>query len=433
MPRKRYAIVGASNRAFCMFLKPILTTYKDRAEMVALLDKDRSRMDWTNREVGMNFPTFLPGQFDEMIKTAHPDVVIVACYDGMHHHYIIQALKHDLAVIVEKPLTIDEEKCTAIAQALAKSKGTLTLTFNYRYSPPVSKIRELIGQGKIGRVISVDLNWYLDTYHGSTYFQRWNRLREMSGGLSIHKACHHFDLVHWWIDQKVTEVFAYGALNFYGPKGIHNPLASNQVGDGRTCLTCNIRQNCKYFMRWYRDEYRCESHEEVSPPGESTRNYENYTTRQCMFDPQINIEDTYAAVMRYDGGAYLTYSLNGSVPYEGFRVGINGTEGRIEFSDVHSMRGLPFPNPGPQPVWYIPMFGGRELIDAINTGGGHGGGDPLLLDDLFLGPEPNSFLKRTAGIEDGVEAVLTGVAVHRSANEHRSISVDEMRKRVFTP
>jgi predicted dehydrogenase len=433
MTRKRYAIVGASNRAFCMFFKPILETFQHRAEMVALLDKDHSRMNWFNQETGTNFPTFLPDQFDEMVKTTRPDVVIVACFDGMHHHYIIQALKHNLEVVVEKPLTIDEEKCAAITKALANSKGKVTLTFNYRYSPPVTKIRELIAEGKIGRVVSVDLNWYLDTYHGSTYFQRWNRLREMSGGLSIHKACHHFDLVHWWINQKVTEVFAYGALNFYGPKGVHNPLKPEQIGDGRTCLTCDIRRECKYFMRWNRDEFRRDNHEEALPPGESTRKYEGYTTRQCIFDPQINIEDTYAAVMKYDGGAFLTYSLNASVPYEGFRVGINGTEGRIEFTDFHSMRGLPFRDSGPQPVCYIPMFGRRELIDATEATDGHGGGDPLILEELFLGPDLNAPVKRVAGLEDGIEAVLTGVAVHRSANEHRNISVEEMRKRVFAP
>lgn len=431
MARKRYAVVGVSNRAVYLFLDMIKDVYKDRAEVVAMLDKDRSRMDWYNRQRKTDLPCFLPDEFDKMVEQIKPDVVIVACQDGMHHHYVIKALKHDIDVIVEKPLTIDEEKCAALARAEAKSKGKVTVTFNYRYGPAATRIRELVAAGKVGEVISVDLSWYLDTYHGSSYFKRWNRLREVSGGLSVHKACHHFDLVHWWIGQHPEEIFAYGARNFYGPRGQHNPLRPEQIGDGRTCLTCDVRQKCKYYMRWNRQEFRQGQAVSIDEHVDAAQVYEDYSPRQCIYDPQINIEDTYAAVAKYDGGAFLSYSLNGSVPYEGFRLAINGTEGRVEYDELHAHNRLPFPFEFENPIWYIPMFGGRERIDVINLGGGHSGGDPLLLDELFIGPDPLASVERTADLKDGIEAVLTGAAVRQSVDEHRIISVREMRERVF--
>jgi predicted dehydrogenase len=433
MPRKRYAITGVSNRAHYMFFKPLLNTYNDRGEVVALLDKDASRMKWFNEDNKTNLPCYKPEQFDEMIRTTKPDTIIVVCQDGMHHHYVLEALKRNLDVIVEKPLTIDEEKCTALARALKESKGKVAMTFNYRYGPAATKIRELIAQGKVGKVVSVDLNWYLDTCHGSSYFQRWNRLREVSGGLSIHKACHHFDLVRWWIGQNATDVFAFGKLNFYGPKGINNPLKPNQIGDGRTCKTCDSRTKCRYYMRWNRDELRNGNLiTKLDEHVDRASQYEGYSPRQCIYDPQINIEDTYAAVIRYDDGAYLNYSLNASVPYEGFRLGINGTEGRIDYTEFHGGDGrFPFPNPGQLPVIYTPMFGGQESIDIVNLGGGHGGGDPLLLDEIFIGPDTTATVNRMAGLEDGIEAVMTGISVHRSANEHTPISVADMRKRIW--
>jgi predicted dehydrogenase len=431
--RKRYAVVAVSNRAVGMFLDPIKNTYHNFAEVVALVDKDRMRMTHYNETRKVKIPCYAGEEFEKMVEEQKPDAVIITCYDGMHHHYIIKALKHDLDVLSEKPLTIDEEKCAALARAASTSKGKVTVTFNYRYAPSATKIRELVEAGRIGKVVSVDLNWYLDTYHGSSYFQRWNRLREFSGGLSIHKACHHFDLVSWWIGQKAQEVFSFGTRNFYGPKGVHNPLAPGQIGDGRICPTCDIRQKCRYYMRWNRDELR------KGQPGvrvdefvDPAQRYEGYSPRQCIYDPQINIEDTYAVVVRYNGGAFLNYSLNASMPYEGYRVGINGTEGRIEYTEFHGGESrLPFPEPEAQPVVYIPIFGGRQMIDVINLGGGHGGGDPLLMDEIFIGPD-NTFVKRSAGIEDGIEAVMTGVAVHRAANEHQIISVDEMRKRIWS-
>ena len=168
MQKKRYAIVGVSNRALSMFMDPILKDYADCSELVAMLDKDQARLTRYNQSRGLAIPEYLPEQFDRMIAETKPDVVIVACHDGLHHHYIIGALKHDLDVVSEKPLTIDAEKCAAIARAEAAGKGKVRVTFNYRYGPQSTKIKELIAAGKIGHIDSVDLNWYLDTYHGGS-------------------------------------------------------------------------------------------------------------------------------------------------------------------------------------------------------------------------------------------------------------------------
>lgn len=432
MPKKRYALIGVSNRGVYFFMNPILNTYNQYAELVALLDSDRSRLKWANDQAGTNIPTYLPDEFDKMIDQTQPDAVIIACLDALHHEYIIKALNRNIDAITEKPLTIDEQKCAAIVAAKKKSKADVIVTFNYRYGPIATKIKEIIQQGKIGKVISASLHWYLDTYHGASYFNRWNRKREFSGGLSVHKACHHFDLIRWWIDQKAEEVFAYGGLNYYGPKGAHNHLRPDQIGDGRLCTTCDARSECKFYMRWMREEFRKglmgEKLDEHLDPGQK---YEGYSPRMCIFDPDINIEDTYAAVIRYDGGALLTYTLNASSPYEGYRLEIMGTKGKIEHEAFHCPKRLPFPDPGEKPIIYLPLFEGREQIDVINLGGGHGGGDPLTLDEIFIGEDKLCPVKRKAGLEDGIEAVLTGVAVRKSVDEHRPISVAELREMVW--
>ena len=433
MSTKRRAIVGVSNRAVYLFLDQPLNKYSKYCDIVAMLDIDSSRMESFNATRKLNIPMFSPDQFDLMIEKTRPDTIVIACRDCDHDKYIVKALEKNIDVICEKPLTIDDDKCALIAQAAAKSKATVKMTFNYRYGPAVTRIREIVSDGKIGKVVSVDLNWYLDTHHGSSYFQRWNRLREESGGLSIHKACHHFDLVRWWIDQNAKEVFAYGALNFYGPQGVHNPLRKDQISDGRTCDKCDMRQNCIYYMRWNRSEYRTGMAAQIDDHVDGTQKYDGYSCRQCIFDKDINIEDTYSAVVKYDGGAFLTYSLNASVPYEGFRLGINGTLGRIEYKELHGGSRIPFtPTAEDKQITYIPMFGGREQIDVVNTGGGaHGGADPLLLDELLIGPDPVAKVKRFADYHDGIEAVLTGFATHRSISTKQPISVDELRKKVY--
>ncbi len=428
MKKKRYAVVGVSHRALGMFIGPILGPYSDVAELCAYVDLAPERMANANELKKTAIPCYAPEQFDRMVAETRPDVVIVATVDATHHTYIIQALKHDLDVYCEKPLTTDDAKARAILAAERKSKGRVTVTFNYRYAAAPTLIRELIQDGQIGRVVSLDLNWYLDTYHGSSYFMRWNRKRECSGGLNVHKATHHFDLASWWIGQKPVEVFAYGALNFFGPDGPRNPSRR----DGRVCPTCEERPRCDYYMRWHLDEWRgaplarkqLEDHVAALQAGFS--HYKNVNARRCIYDSEINIEDTYAGVVKYDGGAFMSYSLNGSCPFEGFRLGINGLNGRIEYESIDKRQGQPMPEPLRQDITLIKLFGERQTLKPIEAGGGHGGADPLLQDDLFRGRNPREKVVRMAPLLDGVLSVLTGVAFHRSMTERRPVTIREL-------
>ncbi|GIN57054.1 putative oxidoreductase YteT [Lederbergia ruris] len=423
---KKYAICGVSNRAIGMFIRPIVQHFSSENEVVALLDADPRRFEvcrqaHTEME---NVPQYLPKQFNQMVKETNPDIVIVASRDDTHVDYILQALQKDLDVIVEKPMATTAEDCKRIMDAEATSKGNVTVTFNYRYSPIHTRIKELILEGKVGRITSIDLNWYIDTYHGSSYFQRWNRMREFSGGLSIHKSSHHFDLINWWTEQTPVEIFAFGGLYYYGDEGPLNPKRE----DGRHCSTCAVRQNCDYYTRWNtrtRSEKIKDDHLGTVEVKGTKGNYTNYRPDQCIFDSEISIEDTYTATVRYDKGALLSYSVNFSVPYEGYRLAINGTKGRIETTEYHAPNRVPFPTPQ-QTIDYFPLFGSKETIHVVHKEGGHGGGDPVLLEDLFLGVDPNRPYPILSGSKDGANAVATGEAVWRSVKENRPIKIKDL-------
>jgi len=120
----------------------------------------------------------------------------------------------------------------------------------------------------------------------------------------------------------------------------------------------------------------------------------------------------------------LSYSVNFSVPYEGYRLAINGTKGRIETKEIMSGRAA-FHVPE-QTIDYFPLFGGKETIHVVPKTGGHGGGDPLILEDLFLGPDPLRHYDIMAGAEAGALAVLTGEAVWKSAAANQPIRLSDL-------
>ncbi|WP_248925227.1 Gfo/Idh/MocA family protein [Paenibacillus hamazuiensis] len=424
--KKRYAVCGVSNRAIGMFIGPMLKTFSQHAELVGLLDVDPRRHEVckTKFPETASVPEYGESDFDLMVKETKPDVIIVTGRDDTHARYIIKALEHDLDVMTEKPMATTGADCRRIMDAEARSKGKVTVTFNYRYSPIHTRIKEMILEGKVGRVTSIDLNWYIDTYHGASYFKRWNRIREISGGLSIHKSSHHFDLVNWWTGQKPVEAFAFGALNYYGPNGELNPKKE----DGRFCGTCDVKQDCEYFTRWStrsKDVAVKDDHLGTVQTGEKG-GYTGYRPDMCIYDSEINIEDTYTATVRYDQGALLSYSVNFSLPYEGYRLAINGTKGRIETTEYHMPNRIPFPIPEQQTIEYYPLFGSKEIIHVVMREGGHGGGDPVLLEDIFLGPDPKRKYAILSGSQDGAYSIGTGEAVWRSVKEGRPVKIEDV-------
>jgi len=426
--KRRYAVCGVSQRAIGMFLTPMVNAFAEHCEVAALLDADKRRFRVCKAKLPAvsGAAEYGPDDFARMVEETQPDTIVVAGRDDTHARYIVQALERDLDVIAEKPMATTARDCRAILEAEAASRGRVTVAFNYRYNPVHRKIKEMVLDGKLGRITSVDLNWYIDTYHGSSYFMRWNRMRAYSGGLSIHKSAHHFDLVQWWLGQRPVEAFAYGALNYYGPDSEYNPGRE----DGRHCGTCRVRGDCAYYARWHaRSGIVAAEDDHVGRFGGGDAEeaaYTGYRPDMCIYDSDIQIEDTYTATVRYDQGALLSYSVNFSLPYEGYRLAINGTRGRLETTEYHAPSRISFPIPERQAIEYYPLFGARETIYVVQREGGHGGGDPALQEDLFLGVDPGRPYPILSGSQDGAYAVAAGEAVWRSARTGKPIRIADL-------
>jgi len=423
--RKRYALVGTGGRAR-LFYEAVAQTYKDSSEMIAFCDLSQTRMDYSNRVLTdicgvAAVPTYHYTKFDDMIDETKPDCIIVTSVDRTHHHYIIRAMEKGCDVITEKPMTIDEEKVQAILECQKKTGRNLCVTFNYRYAPCSSKVRELIMDDTIGEIFSVHFEWLLNTRHGADYFRRWHRNKYNSGGLLVHKSTHHFDLVNFWLNTVPTGVFAYGGLNFYGMKN------AERRGETRFYSRCHGSEAAKD------DPFAIdlESNEALRGLYLDAEADSGYIRDRSVFSDDISIEDTMGAVVKYKSGAILTYSLNAYMPWEGFCANINGSKGRIELKVVETS----YINAGGEPaeegvyigenLMVFPMFGKPYDVAIEQKEGSHGGADPVMLRDIF-GTPGHDPLGRAASHLDGAMSVLIGVAANKSIASGLEIKIDNL-------
>lgn len=180
-----------------------------------------------------------------MIAETKPDCVIVTTIDAMHDKYICRAMELGCDVITEKPMTMDEARCRRILDTRRKTGRKCTVTFNYRYAPARTQVKDLLMSGVIGNVLGVDFHWMLDVHHGADYFRRWHRNKTSSGGLLVHKATHHFDLVNWWLSDIPETVSATGRRAFYTPETAKRYGLGKR---GKRCLDCPEAARCRFRL-----------------------------------------------------------------------------------------------------------------------------------------------------------------------------------------
>src|SRR5687767_2675944 len=242
--RKRYASVGVGSRNR-MYQQAIWGPHKAHAQLVAAVDVNPGRLALVGKfaaENAASAPTgYLVGDFDKMIREQRPDAVIVTTPDAFHDEYIVRALEAGCDVVTEKPMTTTAEKAQAILDAVKRTGRQLRVTHNYRYAPYRSQVKELLMSDEIGDVLSVDFHWLLNATHGADYFRRWHSDKTISGGLMIHKASHHFDLVNWWLSDIPVEVRATGKRQFYTPEMARR---LGLQGAHERCHTCPEKDKC---------------------------------------------------------------------------------------------------------------------------------------------------------------------------------------------
>lgn len=422
MAKKRYAQVGLGGRAR-MYYTAIAGTFAETSELVAFCDVNQTRMDYANevleKEYGYpTLPTYAVDEFEKMISETKPDVVIVTSIDRTHHRYIIKAMEMGCDVVSEKPMTVDERKCQEIIDCIERTGKNLRVTFNYRYAPHNTKVRELIMNDTIGKITQVHFEWILNTSHGADYFRRWHRDKRNSGGLLVHKSTHHFDLVNFWLGTYPTRVYALGDLKFYGrenaeERGVtkfYSRVHGQKNAEGDPFAL--VMDNNENLKRLYLD----------------AEGDDGYIRDQSVFGDNISIEDTMNVLVQYKNGAQMSYSLNAYSPFEGFRVSFTGTKGRMELlvnEGVYVNAGGASATEGVtdcEKITVYPMFDKPYDVEIEKGSGGHGGGDTVLLNDIFGDPEPDKF-HRAASYIDGAMSILTGISANKSIASGMPIDV----------
>jgi predicted dehydrogenase len=196
-------------------------------------------------------------------------------------------------------------------------------------------------------------------------------------------------------------------------------------GHHERCHTCPEKAGCAFFID-------LGGNASLKALYLEQEGFDGYIRDRCVFRPDIDIEDTMNAQVRYDNGVLLNYSLNAFCAWEGYTIAFNGTQGRLEHSVCETayvsgsgtVEGSIARNGVTTRI--VPLRGVPRAIEPWPDAGSHGGGDSVMLGDLFRPTPPDDRFLRAADERAGAASILVGVAANRCLETGRPVAIADL-------
>lgn len=134
----------------------------------------------------------------EVLNDESIDTVIITTRHNLHAKMTVDCLSSDKNVFVEKPLALNKKELREILSAQKRSNRNITVGFNRRFSPFAIKMRELLGQGTMNIVATMNA--------GMIPRNVWVHDLEIGGGRIIGEACHFIDLCSFLTSSSIVSV-----------------------------------------------------------------------------------------------------------------------------------------------------------------------------------------------------------------------------------
>lgn len=166
-------------------------------EFIGIFDEDEKRGNFYAQELGVRFYQ----KYDELINAS--DAVVVTSENIKHHKYVISAAKARKHVLCEKPLATTVGDAKEMIEVCKQNNVILETAFPCRFNTAIIRTKQIIEEGKIGRIVAIK-----GTNHG-TNPGGWFVEQELSGGGALmDHTVHLVDLMRWFLQAEINEVYA---------------------------------------------------------------------------------------------------------------------------------------------------------------------------------------------------------------------------------
>lgn len=190
-------------------------------EVVAISSVSRGLLDQVRQETGINQ---VYSNWKEMLEKEELDMVAVASAPFLHHEMVMEAYRHGLHVLCEKPMAFNSLESQEMITARNNASRLGFINFEFRFLPARRKVKEIMSSGQLGRILHVNYSVTFPGYERAISSKRgWLGQKEKAGGMLGAIGSHMFDSLLWWMDESIQSLS--------GQLATHTPEFVDEVGE----------------------------------------------------------------------------------------------------------------------------------------------------------------------------------------------------------
>lgn len=310
------------------------------------------------------------------------DAVLICSQDAQHKEMALKALDLGYDILLEKPAAATIEDCIQIRDTANRLNRKVMLTHVLRYSPFYRYIKQMIIDGKLGKIVNIEQTENVAYWHFALSYVRgpWRNMKNSTPTI-IAKCCHDLDLIVWLMDKKCTSLSSFGKLFYFTPENAPK-------GSTAYCCDCpeEVREKCLYnaYKIYPQRMERAVVGGLARLKGQSIYDIlaaKKDAVSKCVFRSGNDAIDNQVVNMEFVDGSNANLTMT-AFSKECYRI-----------THVHGTLGDVFGN-SEDGLLHVNLYGEEERIvdvnkeplfntDGIDLGGGHGGGDYYLYKDFI--------------------------------------------------
>ncbi len=147
--------------------------------------------------------------YRELLASNVFDALVISTPNFTHIDILRDAIKTQAHILIEKPLCTNIADCLELVNLASGRKPIIWVAQEYRYMPPVAEMLRMAHAGAVGRVHQVAIREHREPFYPKV--DDWNRFSANTGGTLVEKCCHYFNLMDLILQEKPQSVYASGA------------------------------------------------------------------------------------------------------------------------------------------------------------------------------------------------------------------------------
>jgi predicted dehydrogenase len=367
----KIALIGAGGRGQYSYA-PYVLNNPGEAEFVAVVEPmDRRRNEFQKR---YNIPdeNCFTDWNDFFKRPKMADAVIIATQDQLHYEPTVKAHEKGYHILLEKPMATTPSECKVLGELASDKKQLLSICHVLRYTDFFTKIKNLIDEGRIGKLISIQHNENVGFFHYAHSYIRGNwRNSDESAPMILAKSCHDMDILLWLSGAHCKRVSSFGELSHFRPENAPEGSAI-RCSDG-----CAVEEECPYSaLKIYlgetikdvsgRDYFKGVVNGDIRDEA-ILRSLQEGPYGRCVYRSDNNVVDHQVVILEFENGVTATFNMCGFTDSLSRTIKLMGTKGQIKAS-MEKNEILLYDFVKDETIVF-------DMNDTEKNGSAHGGGD----------------------------------------------------------